>query len=44
MDGTLFEKLQRELAKAADAPTAGLHPEETALMAILRNEMIGKDR
>jgi DNA topoisomerase-1 len=36
LDGTLFEKLQRELARAAGVPTAGLHPEEAALMGILR--------
>jgi len=35
LDGTLFEKLQRVLVGAADAPITGLHPEETALMAIL---------
>jgi DNA topoisomerase-1 len=36
LDGTLFEKLQQALARAAGEPSAGLHPEETALMAILR--------
>lgn len=35
-DSTLFEKLQRALVRAADAPAARLYPEETALMAILR--------
>lgn len=35
-DGTLFEKLQRELAKAAEQPSSGHHPEERALMGILR--------
>jgi DNA topoisomerase-1 len=36
LDRTLFEKLQRELARTAGEPTAGLHPEEAALMGILR--------
>jgi DNA topoisomerase-1 len=34
--GTLFEQVQRALVRAADTPTSGLYPEETALLAILR--------
>jgi DNA topoisomerase-1 len=36
LDGTLFEKLQRELARAAGESYVGLYSEETALIEILR--------